>query len=319
MTSATPLTGEQYTIRHGDYEATICEQGAILRVLRWKGTDLIAPFDADRPDPCCNGYMLMPYPNRIEEGRYTFEGKTYQFPIDEPERNTSLHGTGYRAFWKVVDQQADTVSLEWHNAAEATSYPFKVRARVRYTLTDDGLRLEMTAFNDGTVDAPWAFGIHPCGSPMARTCTATTILTQNAKCTLRLGARTHVTVDGNLVPNGTEPAEVSRSTCAVRPSSRSRLRRRLDRCRPRRQGRLERHIHPSRRRVGDDQRRQDRQRLAGVHRHGLPAESHPSGGVVEPMTGYANAFRTGKNLVVPAGRRVHHRPRIPCRQGLTGD
>lgn len=299
MTSATPLTGEQYTIRHGDYEATICEQGAILRVLRWKGTDLIAPFDADQPDPCCNGYMLVPYPNRIEEGRYTFEGKTYQFPIDEPERNTSLHGTGYRAFWKVVDQQDDTVSLEWRNAAEATSYPFKVRARVRYTLTDDGLRLEMTAFNDGTVDAPWAFGIHPWLSNGKNLYGNDPILAQNAKCTLRLGARTHVTVDGNLVPNGTESVDGTRFDLR-RPTVLGDLvfdDAWTDVDRDEQGGSSATFTRPDGVSVtiSADKTVNAWQVCTGTN---FPDESHPSGVAVEPMTAYANAFRTGENLVV---------------------
>ncbi len=298
MTSTTPLTGEQYTIRHGDYEATVCEQGAILRVLRWQGTDLIAPFDPDKPVPCCNGYMLVPYPNRIEGGRYTFEGRTYQFPIDEPDRDTSLHGTGYRSFWVCESKSDDSVTLVWRNAADAVSYPFKVRARVRYTLTDDGLELSMTGINDGTVDAPWAFGIHPWLSNGKNLYGNDPILEQNAKCSLRLGARTHVTVDGNLVPNGTESVENTRFDL--------------------------RHTTVLGDLVFDDawtdvDRDEDGYSSATFTRPdgvsltlradrtfnawqvctgtGFPAESHPSGVAVEPMTAYANAFRTGKDLV----------------------
>ncbi|MEZ5164720.1 MAG: hypothetical protein R2683_03340 [Bifidobacterium adolescentis] len=31
---------------------------------------------------CCHGQLLIPFPNRIENGEYTFEGKTYTLPID---------------------------------------------------------------------------------------------------------------------------------------------------------------------------------------------------------------------------------------------
>lgn len=299
MTSQTPLTGEQYAIRHGDYEATICEQGAILRVLRWKGKDLIASFDANKPDPCCNGYMLVPYPNRIEGGRYTFEGKTYQFPIDEPERNTSLHGLGYRAFWKLEKKSDESVTLLWRNAAEATSYPFKVRARVHYELADDGLTLSMTGINDDTVDAPWAFGIHPWLSNGKNLFGNDPILAQNAKCSLQLGARTHVTVDRNLVPNGTEPVDGTR----------------FDLRTPRKLGHLvfdDAWTDVDRDANGGSSATFTRPDGIAVTIHAdktvnawqvctgtnFPDLSHPSGVAVEPMTAYANAFRTGQNLVV---------------------
>ena len=45
---------------------------------------------------CCHGQILIPFPNRIEGGEYTFEGKTYSLPIDEHDRNTAIHGYGYR-------------------------------------------------------------------------------------------------------------------------------------------------------------------------------------------------------------------------------
>lgn len=299
MTSTTPLTGEQYTIHHGDYEATICEQGAILRSLRWKGTDLIASFDPDKPVPCCNGYMLIPYPNRIEEGRYTFEGKTYQFPLDEVDRNNSIHGTGYRTFWVCEKKSDDSVTLVWRNAAEAKSYPFKVRARVTFSLSDEGLSLSMTGMNEGSTDAPWAFGIHPWLSNGKNLYGNDPILAQNVRCTLELGAEKHVTVNENLIPTGTETVAGTK----------------FDLHEPTVLGNT----------VFDDAWTDvDRDADGGSHATltrpdgvsvtiygdktinawqvctgtNFPDESHPSGVAVEPMTGYANAFRTGENLVV---------------------
>ena len=42
---------------------------------------------------CCHGQLLIPFPNRIENGEYTFEGKTYTLPIDEHERHNAIHAT----------------------------------------------------------------------------------------------------------------------------------------------------------------------------------------------------------------------------------
>ena len=81
--AATPRTGHQYTITHGDYVAVITELGAALRKLTYQGKNVIATFGANEVAPASSGQLLIPYPNRIEDGVYTFEGKTYELPIDE--------------------------------------------------------------------------------------------------------------------------------------------------------------------------------------------------------------------------------------------
>ena len=91
-------TGQQFSISHGDYEAVITELGATMRKLTYKGEDLTVALGPDDLVTCCHGQILIPFPNRIEGGEYTFEGKTYSLPIDEHDRNTAIHGYGYRKF-----------------------------------------------------------------------------------------------------------------------------------------------------------------------------------------------------------------------------
>jgi len=38
------------------------------------------------------GILLAPFPNRLQEGKYSFEGIEYQFPINDSETETALHG-----------------------------------------------------------------------------------------------------------------------------------------------------------------------------------------------------------------------------------
>ena len=76
-------TGQQFSISHGGYEAVITELGATMRKLTYKGEDLTVALGPDDLVTCCHGQILIPFPNRIEGGEYTFEGKTYSLPIDE--------------------------------------------------------------------------------------------------------------------------------------------------------------------------------------------------------------------------------------------
>ena len=110
-----PRTGNQYVISSGEWSAVVTELGASLRELKWRGEDLIVPFDPNKVIPCCNGWVLAPYPNRVTNGQYSFDGEDYQMPIDEFDRQSSLHGYAYRYMWELVDLQESHVTLSWRS------------------------------------------------------------------------------------------------------------------------------------------------------------------------------------------------------------
>lgn len=295
---AKPLTGNQYTISSGDYLAIVCEQGATLRTLRWKGRDLLASFDANEPVPCSNGNLLVPFPNRIQGGTYTFEGRTYTLPIDEHERNNAIHGMGYRSFWNLAALTDDAVELSWRIAPTLKGYPFALEVHALYRLDEAGLHLTVTARNNGSRNLPWAFGMHPWISNGKDLRGNDAILAQNDLCSLQIGASTHVEVDGNLIPTGTEPVNGTKYDFREVRSLKGQV---LDDafCDPVREPdglTLAHFVRPDGITVTLDGDRTINawQVCTGT---GFPAESHPSGVAIEPMTAYANAFRTGRDLV----------------------
>lgn len=62
-----PRTGNQYVISSGEWSAVVTELGASLRELKWRGEDLIVPFDPNKVIPCCNGWVLAPYPEPSDQ------------------------------------------------------------------------------------------------------------------------------------------------------------------------------------------------------------------------------------------------------------
>ena len=72
-TNLPPRTGQQFSISHGDYHAVVTELGATLRKLTYQGEDIIVSPGPDDMVTCCHGQLLIPFPNRIENGEYTFE------------------------------------------------------------------------------------------------------------------------------------------------------------------------------------------------------------------------------------------------------
>ena len=153
-------SGQQFSISHGDYKAVVTELGATLRKLTYRGEDLIVSLGPDDVVSCCHGQILIPFPNRVEGGEYTFEGKTYTLPIDEHARNNAIHGYGYRSYWKLESLTEESVALTWRTPNMA-GYPFDIVATATYSLADDGLHLTIDAYNNGDANAPWALAIHP--------------------------------------------------------------------------------------------------------------------------------------------------------------
>jgi aldose 1-epimerase len=164
MTSASvtiPLTGAQYEIAAGGYRAVATELGAGLRELHRDGRPVIAGYQPDELPPGAAGQLLVPWPNRVDGGRYTVAGTQYQLDLSEPRNGNAIHGLGRWAPWPVVRHDQHTVVL--HQLLLGRSgYPFCLDLEVEYHLSEDtGLRVSVTAKNVGGQPAPYGTGCHP--------------------------------------------------------------------------------------------------------------------------------------------------------------
>ncbi len=90
--AASPLTGAQYEIAAGGYLAVITELGAGLRELRHRDRPLITTYQADELPPAGAGQLLLPWPNRVDHGRYRMAGADYQLDLSEPAAGTPSTG-----------------------------------------------------------------------------------------------------------------------------------------------------------------------------------------------------------------------------------
>lgn len=58
------------------------------------------------------GQVLLPWPNRIEDGSYTFAGEQRQLALTEPSRRNAIHGLVRWSNWRVAERKGDRVALE---------------------------------------------------------------------------------------------------------------------------------------------------------------------------------------------------------------
>lgn len=113
--------------------------------------------------------ILFPFPNRIREGRFSWDGKTYQLPLGDSTGKNAIHGFATKHAWRVVDQGADAamawVTGEFHGSVDAAEtlplWPADYRIRITYRLFDRVLRLEIDVDNPDTKPLPFGIGFHP--------------------------------------------------------------------------------------------------------------------------------------------------------------
>lgn len=196
--SHTALSGQQFVICAGDFEATVVEVGAVLRRFRRGSVDLTVPFGEDVLPPKCSGGVLVPWPNRIRDGKYAFEGRAMQLPLTEPETHTAIHGLTRWVRWTPVVHAASRVTLAT-DIAPQTGYPFQVRVEVTYSLDPElGLAVSASAHNHGTGHAPFGAGFHPYLSTHGAPLDATTV---------RLPAARRLLLDDASVPVGVQSVD----------------------------------------------------------------------------------------------------------------
>jgi aldose 1-epimerase len=154
------LSGDQYEIVGGGYRAVVTESGAALRLLEHDGAPLLDGFGADQMAPGGRGQLLVPWPNRLRDGVYTFAGRQLQLPLTEPSRHNASHGLVRWVAWTVEEHTAHSVSLGYRLMAQ-TGYPWTLDLRVVHDLSADGLTVTQSATNLTPTPAPYASGAHP--------------------------------------------------------------------------------------------------------------------------------------------------------------
>jgi len=194
------LQVEHTTITDGLYEATIVHEGAGLARLQKEGRNLVVPHALDfRPTKTFQGKVLVPWPNRIRNATYEYRGTSYKLDMNEPERNSALHGLKLWDVWEKTSSSANEVTLR-ATTGPISGYPFELQTTVTYHLdAEQGLLISIETSNIGDSTAPYGTGTHAyltCDGQLAND----SVLTVPADQVL--------TVDENLAPVSRENVKV---------------------------------------------------------------------------------------------------------------
>ncbi|MCB0636178.1 MAG: aldose 1-epimerase [Lewinella sp.] len=163
---------EKLTLQHpvtGQSLSVIPERGACLISLILDGVEVLdaypTPEEVDFNRWGKSG-ILLPFPNRLKDGQFHWDGKDYQFPINDGGTNNALHGFGMDLAFSVthvnLNERSAWLELTTHYEGDRDYYPFPFTAGIILRL-DAPRQFSMTMFfrNDGQQELPAGLGWHP--------------------------------------------------------------------------------------------------------------------------------------------------------------
>ena len=111
------------------------------------------------------GTKLFPFPNRINKGQYSFEGKNYQLAVNFPAEGHAIHGLVCESAFDIVNETANeheaSVELQYNYNGSNSAYPFKYKLTVLFSLSEKGFACKTTVENIDNKEIPLGDGWHP--------------------------------------------------------------------------------------------------------------------------------------------------------------
>lgn len=159
------------------------------------GRAVLDPYPVDAICDGAHGAPLIPWPNRLADGRYRFDGVDHQVALTEPTKRNAIHGFLRWRSWRALEREARRVVMGT-TIHPLEGYPFALAVSVAYELGEAGLTVTTVVTNVGDGACPFASGQHPYLSPGSGTID---------DCSLELDAGTRILTDPERqLPTGTE-------------------------------------------------------------------------------------------------------------------
>jgi len=155
MAAPTPAapSGHQFALRHGEQRVVVVEVGGGLRSYSLADRELLDGYTEHQMCPSARGEVLIPWPNRLRDGSYEFDGHHLQVPLSEPGKRNAIHGLVRWVNWNATEHTESQVVME-HTLAPQDGYPFSLALRIDYHLDDDGLTVQTTATRSQASSCP---------------------------------------------------------------------------------------------------------------------------------------------------------------------
>jgi aldose 1-epimerase len=155
-----PPSGQQHVLVAGRHQAVVVELGGGVKSYTLGGRPVLDGYAEQAMATAARGQPLLPWPNRVRDGRYAWDGVEHRLALTEPEKGNALHGLVRWANWTATDKTSASVTMQ-HVLHPQPGYPFALELAITYSLSGEGLEVSTSARNVGSGPAPYACGQHP--------------------------------------------------------------------------------------------------------------------------------------------------------------
>lgn len=115
--------------------------------------------------PGSKSAILFPFPNRLKDGKYRYEGVEYQFPTQEEHHGNAIHGFVKDEVFKVedfsVNDTGGEANLVFFYGGDRQYYPFRFAFHITYKYSGNELSTHFQIENRGNTHMPAGLGWHP--------------------------------------------------------------------------------------------------------------------------------------------------------------
>lgn len=153
-------------IECGDFFALInSDRGANCIELvnkKYNASILRVPEYNNLDNPYLYGMPILFPVNRISGGSFLFEGRRYEYPINEPATNCTLHGTLHETEFEISEKQDNRIVCIYKSAKKNPypNFPHEFEIETEYEIFDEGLRQKTTVRNLSDKNMPNMLGFH---------------------------------------------------------------------------------------------------------------------------------------------------------------
>lgn len=154
------------TSPNGKMQATFSlKEGGRLKSLHYKDKAVIADPENSTYTNHFAAAVLFPFANRIKDGKYTFERKSFQLESNEKNSTNAIHGLVYNKHFQLTNsfsnQDEFSINLVYEEQNPPAGFPFAFAVELKYRLTNTEFELIIKVENKSLLNFPFTLGWHP--------------------------------------------------------------------------------------------------------------------------------------------------------------
>ena len=136
-------------------------RGGVIRELKWRDWDILRPTPPDAGDDPFDtaSFVMVPYVNRIANGRFDFDGHAVQLERNWSKDPHPIHGDGWRSAWQVTATTPSGATLRFEGGG--ARWPWRYASEQSFQLEPEGLSVALSIENLSPTPMPAMLGLHP--------------------------------------------------------------------------------------------------------------------------------------------------------------